>query len=100
MTDQPEPGVVDIKVDRTAKSDMNNEPLPRPDAMSRQVHRRLYREACRVHKVEPKFARPQGKKLERVARKQAMRYQNDARPRGVNRNTSAKWINGITRAGV
>lgn len=71
--------------------------LPRPEGMSRQVHRRLYRFACKQVGVKPKFARPNGKKLDRAARKLGERLRNDKLPRGAvrngRRNTSAKWSN-------
>lgn len=63
--------------------------LPRPEGMSRQVHRRLYRFACAYQKVEPRFARPTDRKQQRRLRKQVLRNVHDATPRGA-QNSSAK----------
>ena len=64
--------------------------LPRPEGMSRQVHRRLYRLACQAVGIEPQLARPTDKKEARRLRKQLGRLDNDRAPRGTDRNRSHK----------
>lgn len=81
-TPDTEGSAADFTARREPKTDSNGNMLPRPEGMSRQTHRRLYREACRVARIEPQFARPTNKKQRRAARKQINRVWNDKPPRG------------------
>lgn len=67
--------------------------LPRPEGMSRPVHRKLYRFACRYHQAEPQFARPTDRKQARKLRNQVLRNRHDPAPRGKhNRSPKAAYV--------
>lgn len=91
MTDEP---TINVRVEHPAATGSRREMLPKPEGMSRQTHRRAYKRACAIAKVDPQFARPTDKRERRRLRKQLGRLRYDATPRGSqNRSSKVRYLN-------